>query len=385
MAWTEYPGVDALFLGNVLATLGAVPLLIYYVLVVDGYYNDDDGDDGGVSDYTFALASVIAIVLITIGLIIVTYYSTPSRIYAGLFYHGNPHSSPPEGCFQRHIGTGFLLGASIMTLSFFPYFVVGIWYLENQDWYDGFLYVIGSLLYLGLMLLGQWALLPDIGAHPEHGVMGKFLQTSCGRFICCAKKEKKVHRVVSSTAFLGMGGGSGGGGGNGNGNYNTNTSTRGSSGRNRTSGSRSKRQANSSMSGAYENIAEEEEELDEETTTTTTTTPEVWSDQWLIDQMGSDLMFSTILGVVLFIYWIVDVIVGLSADSSDGENWANLASIVIFFGSVFYYAKASLTLEGELVSLGKHLKSSTTIASETTRLVPYEEGSSRNSNHSVVV
>jgi hypothetical protein len=243
------------------------------------------------------------------------------------------------------------------------------------------------------MLLGQWALLPDIGAHPEHGVMGKFLQTSCGRFICCAKKEKKVHRVVSSTAFLGMGGGVGvgsGGGGNGNGNYNTNTSTRGSSGRNRTSsssGSRSKRQANSSMSGAYENIAEEEEELDEETTTTTTT-PEVWSDQWLIDQMGSDLMFSTILGVVLFIYWIVDVIVGLSADSSDGENWANLASIVIFFGSVFYYAKASLTLEGELVSLGKHLNSSSStsaIVSETTRLVPYEEGSSRNSNHSVVV
>lgn len=376
MAWSEYPGIDGLFWGNVMATLGAVPLLVYYSLVVYNsyYYNDDD--DGG-SAANFAIASIVAIVIVTIGLIVVTYYSTPTRIYYGLFYGGNPHNSPPEGFFQRHMGTGFLLGASIMTLSFIPYLAVGIWYLEDEEWYDGVIYTIGSLLYLALMLLCQWALLPDIGAHPEHGVMGKFLQTSCGRFICCAKKEKKKKRFVAPP-FLGLGVG---GSGSNNSSARQNTSANSNRARNTTSPygtvGTSPVPSTSSASAAQpqSNNENDEEEIEIESS------PAIWSDQWLIEQMGSDLMFSSLLGLILFIYWIIDVLMDLSSDSTSAESWANFASIIIFILSLYYYAKGSLTLEAELMYLGKDLNQT---PAENTRLVPYEESSSR-TNYSVII
>lgn len=291
----SYPSIRNLYWGNLISLIACFPLIIYYIYRADTvlFHNYKAIDDSEATSLTFLFSNIVATTFIMIGLSIVTRYSTPSRIFAGLYYQGNPNQKPPEEFFARHTSTGYLMGASIMTLSFVPYLMAGIFLLVEKQIFRGCMYVIGSLGYLIGMIVCQLAFYPPyMAADPEDGIFGRFIATRGGRCLLCAR------------------------------------------------------------SGGEDRC---------------------WSEEWLIQSLGSDLMFSTTVGAILFMVWTVQTIVWLFYCPNSLEAWANACSICIFCASSHYYILCMASLDDELDRLSSVLFSSKIEASENTKLLSFTD------------
>jgi hypothetical protein len=73
-----------------------------------------------------------------------------------------------------------------------------------------------------------------------------------------------------------------------------------------------------------------------------------WSENWLIRHVGSDLMFSSTVGVILFIVWSIQTVFWLFQSPKALEAWANAFSIGIFCVSSHFYIQCMISLDEEL-------------------------------------